>query len=148
MARRKAACMALSLAVLLAAASAQASETVTVQVTILEGFSISGPGNIIIGALAPEEQRRTDMELNVWSNVPWELSVTLAEGSNPPMKVEVQDMEETWVTLSGTKLLYWNQDVTGSEGRVIKVPIRCTGTYGDLPGNYSFRLEFTVVPAL
>ena len=74
--------------------------------------------------------------------------MTLAEGSNPPMKVEVQDMEETWVTLSGTKLLYWNQDVTGSEGRVIKVPIRCTGTYGDLPGNYSFRLEFTVVPAL
>jgi hypothetical protein len=129
----------------------QASNVVTFQVEVLPGLRIANPGTLTFSSVAPGQTVLEDLNLTVWSNVNWELLVkAVGLGTEEGFRggVELNDFGY-WRSLSDeSMLIHLGQKPTGAEGLSVQVPFRLTGSYEDAPGNYSFQVEFTVVPSL
>lgn len=134
---------------LIGTTAAQAAGIITVQVEILPGFSISAPSSFSMGPLMPDQSAEKELELTVWSNVPWELTASLYGFAQVPGILEVRDGRGVWLEMGpGARRITWDQPETGPEGTQLKIPFRFSSGYADAPGTYTFQLEFTVVPAL
>lgn len=149
--RSKLAFGALTLCVFLFSATfVQASGVVTFQIEVLPGVSISSPDNLVFDPVAPGQRVEQDVGVTVWSNVEWELAAQVIDYGAGDLQglIEVLDPQGLWRELSTTaRTLMVNRPVTGAEGLEVQIPFRVTGSY-DLPGSYSFQVEFTVVPSL
>lgn len=128
-----------------------ASGSIVFHVEVASGVTISTPEELSFGRVAPGQAVQEDLEVEVWSNVEWQMGVQVTD----PMlgglrgRVEVQDHQGTWKDVTTqTRTILMNQPATGTEGIVAKIPFRFTGSFEDTPGTYSFEVEFTVVPAL
>jgi hypothetical protein len=149
MAKFKVLAAALGILLVLGAAAAQASGVITLEVEILPGFRITGPGSVSFGSLHPGIPEERELQLQVWSNVPWQLFANYYGTVEAPGIVEVQGTNGTWIELgSSTNLVIWDQPKTDPDGVVIKVPLRFTGSFSHDPGTYDIQIEFAVVPLL
>jgi len=135
MAKKSVIFLALILTALLSAA-VQAQGVITVQVEILPGFSISAQQTVVLEAVMPGERVEETLEIQVWSNVAWDLRVGYHGGTAAPGKLEVQDGRGVWHQLAG------------AAGVLVQVPLRFTGGFSDAPDTYTFQIEFTLVPVL
>ncbi|HAN94897.1 MAG: hypothetical protein WBI99_00805, partial [Limnochordia bacterium] len=88
MAKKSVIFLALILTALLSAA-VQAQGVITVQVEILPGFSISAQQTVVLEAVMPGERVEETLEIQVWSNVAWDLRVGYHGGTAAPGKLEV-----------------------------------------------------------
>ncbi|HOB39654.1 MAG: hypothetical protein WAO27_08605 [Limnochordia bacterium] len=148
MAKKSVIFLALILTALLSAA-VQAQGVITVQVEILPGFSISAQQTVVLEAVMPGERVEETLEIQVWSNVAWDLRVGYHGGTAAPGKLEVRDDRGVWHQLdAGTKVLMREQPETGAAGVLVQVPLRFTGGFSDAPDTYTFQIEFTLVPVL
>ncbi|NMB01379.1 MAG: hypothetical protein GX971_07685 [Firmicutes bacterium] len=130
---------------------AQASGVITFQIEVLPGLTISSPDQLSFGGVAPGQTVEKELELTVWSNVKWKMLVKSIDHMSGWLRgtIDVQDFGGTWHELSTQmRPLLVDQDVTGPGGTDVQIPFRFTGSYDDTPGNYSFEVEFTVVPSL
>lgn len=130
---------------------AQASGTVTFQIEVLPGLSVSSPDLLVFDPVAPGQSDHQDLNITVWSNVTWELSVQAVgydvEGGLQG-SLEVNSLGG-WVELTTERsMLHFGQSPTGPDGTSMDIPFRFIGSYEDVPGTYSFQVEFTVVAAL
>ncbi|NLM41895.1 MAG: hypothetical protein GX199_06250 [Firmicutes bacterium] len=151
MARNRAVLTYLTLVLmLLAASTAQAAAVITMQVEILAGFSIAcEEDNLAFGTLSPEQTVQKELELTVWSNVPWDLYVDYTGTGDLPGLLEVQDERGVWLSLGdNSRMVLFDQPETGRDGSALTIPVRFTSSYSDAPGTYEFQIEFTVVPSL
>ena len=151
MARNRAVLTYLTLVLmLLAASTAQAAAVITMQVEILAGFSIAcEEDNLAFGTLSPEQTVQKELELTVWSNVPWDLYAAFSGTGELPGVLEVQDHRGVWLDVGrSSKVVLWGQPETGRDGSALTIPVRFTSSYSDAPGTYEFQIEFTVVPSL
>ncbi len=129
----------------------QATGLVTFQVEVMHGFRVSSPGTLVFAPVAPEQSNIQELELTVWSNVEWDLSVK-AIGYDPEGglqgTVEVGNSGAWHVLSTESNLIQVGQSPTGVAGATLLVPFRIKGSYDDAPGAYSFQVEFTVAPAI
>lgn len=125
---------------------------VTFQIEVTAGFTISSPDHLIFEPVAPGQTTYRELIITVWSNVDWELMVaTIGEDMPGGLRgqIEFNRSDGVWAPLG--KLAYpvrSNQPLTGPTGSEVTIPFRFTGSFEDTPGNYSFQVELTVVPAL
>ena len=143
----------LSIAALLFwSAGAWASGVITFQVEVLPGLTLSSPDNLVFEPVAPGQTKQKDLEITVWSNVSWELSVQGVEldGAGDVFgELEVEGVQGSWYEVIGSRnWLRLDQSPTGPSGADLEIPFRFTGSYEDSPGTYLFQIEFTVVPKL
>lgn len=129
----------------------QATGSVTFQVEVLEGFSISSPATLTFAPVGPGQSDVQDVELTVWSNVAWDLSVK-AVGYDPeeglPGTVEVGASGDWYLLSSETSVIQMSRLPTGAGGAMVSTPFRLQGSYNDAPGSYSFQVQFTVSAAI
>ena len=129
----------------------QASNMVTFQVEVLPGLRISNPDTLTFLPVAPGQTDIQELNITVWSNMNWELSVkAVGYGVEGGLRGVVQLNDSgSWRDLSseGT-VIQLGRPPTGPDGTILRIPFRLTGSYEDAPGNYSFQVEFTVVPSL
>ncbi len=129
----------------------QASNMVTFQVEVLPGLRISNPDTLTFLPVAPGQTDIQELNITVWSNMNWELSVkAVGYGVEGGLRGVVQLNDSgSWRDLSseGT-VIQLGRPPTGPDGTMLQIPFRLTGSYEDAPGNYSFQVEFTVVPSL
>ena len=129
----------------------QASNMVTFQVEVLPGLRISNPDTLTFLPVAPGQTDIQELNITVWSNMNWELSVkAVGYGVEGGLQggVEMGGLGG-WHDLSiEAAIIHAEQPPTGPDGATLRIPFRLTGSYEDAPGNYSFQVEFTVVPSL
>jgi hypothetical protein len=142
----------LCLAVLFALGTAvQAANVVTFQVEVLPGLRLSNPDMLIFVPVAPGQTDIQELNLTVWSNINWELLVkAVGYGVEGGLRGGMEMSNSgAWYELSEeSTVIQLGQPPTGPDGATLRIPFRLTGSYEDAPGNYSFRVEFTVVPSL
>jgi len=129
----------------------QASNVVTFQVEVLPGLRIANPGTLTFSSVAPGQTVLEDLNLTVWSNVNWELLVkAVGLGTEEGFRggVELGSAGSWYELTEEITQVSVSRPPTGDEGISVRVPFRLTGSYEDAPGNYSFQVEFTVVPSL
>jgi hypothetical protein len=130
---------------------AQASGTVTFQIEVLPGLSVSSPDLLVFDPVAPGQSDHQDLNITVWSNVTWELSV---QAVGYDVEGGLQGIMEVgslggWGEISQDPIMVRaGQPPTGPNGTSMDIPFRFIGSYEDVPGTYSFQVEFTVVAAL
>lgn len=144
--------IALCLAAMLALTpGVEATGSVIFYVEVLHGFRIASPGTLTFAPVAPDQTNLQELEITVWSNVEWDLSVK-AVGYNPEEglrgTVEVGASGAWQVLSSESSFIQLGQPPTGASGAALLTPFRFKGSYDDAPGPYSFQVEFTVAPAI
>ena len=129
----------------------QASNMVTFQVEVLPGLRISNPDTLTFLPVAPGQTDIQELNITVWSNMNWELSVkAVGYGVEGGLRGGMEmGSSGAWYELSEeSTVIQLGQPPTGPDGATLRIPFRLTGSYEDAPGNYSFQVEFTVVPSL
>lgn len=127
---------------------AEAGGVVRFHVKVLDAMKISNPESIDFPAVAPGKSVQQDLSITVWSNVKWGLKVRAVDNEDLQGAVEFS-AAGIWHELSHDSLgVLLGQPPTGPGGATIEIPFILHGGYEHVAGDYTFEVEFTVVPSI
>ncbi len=135
--------------IMLCLAGAAAAKFVILEVHVVSGFAVDVPDNLTLPSVGPGDISEDTLDVTVWANAPWMLMATMVGEGDPNAKFEHRSVGGSWVKLGEIATTMFESDrPTGADGEEVSIPFRFQVDYGDLPGDYSVKIELTVVPRI